>query len=113
MNRNWADTQVKDLVIQHVIDWIERPRGDNQTLDKYLKNQVPDSDCWAYVAQEKELKVMDKLLYLKVTAPGSKETLPVFVVPARKRLATIDGCHHCAGHHGWDQTLSLRKELFW
>ena len=25
MNRDWADAQVKDPVIRHVIDWIERP----------------------------------------------------------------------------------------
>ena len=34
---------------------------------------------------------MDKLLYLKTTAPGSKEILAVLTVPARKRLTTIDG----------------------
>ena len=56
---------------------------------------------------------MDKLLYLRVMAPGSNETLPVFVVPARKRLAVIDGCHRCAGHQGRDRTLSLMKEQFW
>ena len=110
INRDWKDSQAKDPVIRHAIDWIERPRDDKRTFDEYLKNWVPDSDRRAYVAQEKELKVMDKLLYLKVTAPGSKETLPVFVVPTRKRLAAIDGCHRCAGHQGRDRTLSLMKE---
>ena len=113
MNRDWADAQAKDPVIQHVINWIERLWGDKQSLDEYPKDRVPDSDRCAYVAQEKELKVMDKLLYLKTMAPGSKETLPVFVVPARKRLAAIDGCHCCAGHQGQDRTLTLMKERFW
>ena len=113
MNRNWADAQSKDPVIWHVIDWVERPRDDKWSLDEYLKNRVPDSNRRAYVARERELKVMDKLLYLRVTAPGSKETLPVFVVPARKRLVAIDGCHRCAGHQGRDRTLSLMKERFW
>ena len=112
MNRDWADDQAKDPVLRHVINWIERPRDDKWTLDEYLKNRVLDSDCRAYIAREKELKVMDKLLYLRVTAPGSKETLPVFVIPARKRLTAIDGCHRCMGHQGRDRTLSLMKEWF-
>ena len=62
MNRNWADAQAKDPVIRHVIDWIGRPRGDQRTLDEYLRNQVSDPDRRAYVAREKELKVMDDLL---------------------------------------------------
>ena len=113
MNRNWADAQAKDPVIRHVIDWIERPQDDKRTLDECLKGWVPDSNHQAYPAWEKQLKVMDNLLYLRVTTPGSKETLPVFVVLARRRLAAIDGCHYCAGHQGRDRTLSLMKEWFW
>ena len=100
MNRDWADAQTKDPVIRPVIDWIERPRGDKRTLEEFLKGRVPETNCRAYVAQEKQFKVMDKLLYLRVTAPRGTETLPVFVVPARKRLAAIDGCHCCVGHQG-------------
>ena len=37
----------------------------------------------------------------------------MFVVPARKRQAAIDGCHRSAGHQGHDRTLSLMKERFW
>ena len=112
MNRDWADAQAKDPVIRHVINWIERPRGDRWTLNEYLKGRVPETDRRAYVAQEKQFKVMDKLLYLRVTATGGTETLLVFVVPARKRLAAIDGCHRCVGHQGRDHTLSLMKEQF-
>ena len=98
MNRAWADAQAKDPVIRHVIDWIERPRGDKRTLDEYLKGQVPETDRRAYMSREKQFKMMDRLLYLRVTAPGGTETLLVFVIPSRKRLAAIDGCHRCAGH---------------
>ena len=63
MNRDWADAQAKDTVIRHVIDWIERPRGDWQTLDEYLKGRVPETDRRAYTAWEKQFKVMDKLLH--------------------------------------------------
>ena len=83
MNRDWADNQVRDLVIRHVIDWIERPRNDKWTLGEFLKDWVPETDRRAYAAWEKQFKVIDKLLYLRVTAPGGTETLPVFVVPAR------------------------------
>ena len=85
MNRDWADAQARDLVIWHVIDWIERAQGDRRTLDEYLKGRVPDTDRRAYAAREKQFKVMDKLLYLRVTATGGTETLPVFVVPASKK----------------------------
>ena len=37
----------------------------------------------------------------------------MFVVPARKWQAAIDGCHWSAGHQGRDHTLSLMKERFW
>ena len=113
MNRDWADAQARDPVIRHVIDWIERLRNDKQTLGEFLKDRVPEIDRRAYVAREKQFKVIDKLLYLRVTTPGGTETLLVFVVPARKRLAAIDGCHRCAGHQGRDRTLSLMKERFW
>ena len=113
MNRDWADAQAKDPVIRHVIEWIERPRNDKRTLDEFLKGRVSETDRRAYTAWEKQFKVIDELLYLRVTAPGGTETLPVFVIPARKRLAAIDGCHRCAGHQGRDRTLSLMKERFW
>ena len=48
MNRDWADAQAKDLVIWHVIDWIEWPQGDNWPLDEYLKGCITDFDRWAY-----------------------------------------------------------------
>ena len=113
MNRDWVDAQVKDPVIRHDIEWIKRLQNDKRTLDEFLKGRVPETDRRAYAAREKQFKMIDELLYLRVTAPGGTETLPVFVVPARKRLAAIDGCHRCAGHQGRDHTLSLMKERFW
>ena len=68
MNRDWADAQAKDPVLRHVIDWIKRPRGDRRTLNEYLKGRVPETDRRAYAAREKQFKVMDELLYLRVTA---------------------------------------------
>ena len=41
------------------------------------------------------------------------EMISVFIVPARKWQAAIDGCHQSAGHQGHDCTLSLMKERFW
>ena len=82
MNRDWADAQAKDPVLRHVINWIERTRGDRRTLNEYLKGRVPETDRRAYAAREKQFKVMDELLYLWVTTTGGTETLPVFVVPA-------------------------------
>ena len=39
--------------------------------------------------------------------------ISVFIVPACKWQAAIDGCHRSAGHQGRDRTLSLMKERFW
>ena len=53
------------------------------------------------------------LLYVEMHAPGTDEKIFAFVVPAKKRQAAIDRCHHDAGHQGRDRTLSLMKERFW
>ena len=53
------------------------------------------------------------LLFLNLTPSNSTETISMFVVPARKCQAAINGCHQSAGHQGRDRTLSLMKERFW
>ena len=60
-----------------------------------------------------EFTVQDNLLYLQATPTNSQHSMPVFVVLTKDWQAAIDGCHHSAGHQGWDHMLSLMKERFW
>ena len=52
------------------------------------------------------------ILYLCSTPKGEDEDLLLFVVPKTHRMATLNGCHHDAGHQGRDCTLSLLQEYF-
>ena len=66
-----------------------------------------------YTQWQKDFILKDNLLFLNLMPSNSTETISVFVAPARKHQAAIDGCHRSAGHQGCDQTLSLMKERFW
>ena len=73
---------------------------------------VLEIDRRYYAQQQKDFVLKDNLLFLNITPSNSMEMISVFVVPARKRQAAIDGCHRSAGHQGHDRTLSLMKERF-
>ena len=74
---------------------------------------VPEIDRRYYAQWQKDFILKDNLLFLNLTPSHSMETISVFVVPAQKCQAAIDGCHWSAGHQGHDRTLSLMKERFW
>ena len=114
MNWNWVHSQMEDPVIRHVIDWIRRPQANTNMLDEFMwTRSVLEVDQRYYAQQQKDFVLKDNLLFLDITPSNSTETISVFVVPARKRQAAIDGCHWSAGHQGHDRTLSLMKERFW
>ena len=71
---------------------------------------VPEVDRRYYAQQQKDFVLKDNLLFLNITPSNSMETISVFIVPACKQQAAIDGCHRSAGHQGRDCTLSLMKE---
>ena len=50
---------------------------------------------------------------METNAPGTKDRILTFLVPANKHHAVLDGCHQEAGHQGRDRTLSLLRERFW
>ena len=112
-NQDWVKAQSGDPIIPQVIKWILWPREDWRKLEAYLAGVASDYEKRFYAARQKEFTQQDNLLYLQVTPTNSQDTVPVFVVPAADRQATIDGCHHSAGHQGRDCTLSLMKERFW
>ena len=101
------------MVIPLVKEWLKHPWNDTRKLEEFLDGKVADFDKRFYAARQKEFVIHDDLLYVNTTSPMGQDSTPVFVVPAGKRQATIDGCHRSAGHQGRDRTLSLLKELFW
>ena len=95
------------------MDWLRRRKDNNQTLDQFMKHEVPDAECHIYATHQKDFVLRRNLLYLKVMPKRSNEDVLVFVVPGLKWQAAIDGCHHYLGHQGRDRTLSLLRERFW
>ena len=114
MNWNWVLSQMNDPVLRYVVEWIRRPRANTNTLDEFMRTRgVPEVDRRYYAQRQKDFVLKDNLLFLNITPSNSTETISVFVVPARKWQAAIDGCHRSARHQGRDHTLSLMKERFW
>ena len=115
-NSDWVQAQQRDLVIPHMIAWINRSKDDKRNLAQYLDGSntlISDYDKRFYVTRQKEFVIHDNLLNVQVTPTNSLDSAPVFVVPMGKCQTTIDVCHHSEGHQGWDRTLSLMKECFW
>ena len=114
MNRNWVLSQMNDPVLHYVVEWIRCPQANTNTLDEFMQTRgVPEVDRRYYAQRQKDFVLKDKVLFLYITPSKSTEMISVFVVPARKWQAAIDGCHQSAGHQGHDRTLSLMKERFW
>ena len=114
MNRNWVLSQMNDPVLRHVVEWIQHPQANTNTLDEFMRTRgVLEVDRRYYAQRQKDFILKDDLLFLNTTPCNSTETISVFVVPVRKRQVAIDGCHRSAGHQGCDRTLSLMKERFW
>ena len=115
-NSDWVEAQQRDLVIPHVIAWINRPKDDKRSLVQYLDGSntlISDYDKCFYVTHQKEFVIHDNLLNVQVTPTNSLDSAPVFVVPMGKCQTAINVCHCSAGHQGRDRMLSLMKECFW
>ena len=112
-NKHWVSAQATNPVIRLVQEWMAWPRENEISLSKHLNGKVADANRLAFVWRRKDLRMSHSLLYVETHAPGTDEKIFAFVVPAKKRQAATDGCHHDAGHQGRDRTLSLMKERFW
>ena len=83
MNWNWVHSQMEDLVLCHVIDWIQHPRANTNTLDEFMRaRSVPELDRRYYAQWQKDFVLKDNLLFLNITPSNSTETISVFVDPA-------------------------------
>ena len=103
MNQNWVLSQMNDPVLRYVVEWIRRPRANTNTLDEFMRTRgVLEIDRRYYAQRQKDFVLKDDLLFLNITPSNSMEMISVFVVPAQKRQAAIDGCHQSAGHQGRD-----------
>ena len=107
----WVVTQWGNQAILLVVDWLRRRKDDNQTLDQFMKHEVPDAERCIYAVHQKDFVLWHNLLYLKVTPKRSNEDVLVSVVPGLKRQAVIDGCHCYLGHQGRDRMLSLLRGM--
>ena len=91
----------------------DKNNRDHRTLEEYLLTVVNTFNAKAYGLRQKDLVYQNGLLYVKETATNTTDEMLLFIVPANKRQATLDLCHHDAGHQGHDRTYSLLKERFW
>ena len=70
---------------------------------------VPEVDRRYYAQRQKDFVLKDDLLFLNITTSNRTETISVFVVPARKWQAAIDGCHRSARHQGCDWYIKFNE----
>ena len=80
----WVITQWGDQAIRWVMDWLRWRKGDNCTLDQYLKHHIPDAERHIYTAHQKNFVLRHNLLYLRVMPKRSNEDVLAFVVPGLK-----------------------------
>ena len=110
---HWVIAQQSEPVIRLTYQWLKCPKNDRRTLGEFLQGRVPLPEQHLYTSHQKDFVEKRGMLYLRTTPSHSQEEVLAFVVPTHKRRAAIDGCHHFAGHQGWDRMVSLIKEHFW
>ena len=119
---NWKALQEADPIISQVLKWKrlkeanrtkDQKLRDRRTLEEYLLTVVNAFDAKAYGSRQKDLVYQNGLLYMQETSTNTTDELLLFIIPAGKRQAAVDLCHHDAGHQGRDRTYSLLKERFW
>ena len=69
-----------DLVIPHILEWLQLPRNNRTRLKDFLQGKVSEADCRAYGLREKDFEKRDHILFIKTTPPGSIGTILIFVV---------------------------------
>ena len=102
-DKHWIRAQKDDPLLCHVREWLTWLKGDKQTKKQnkktkqtllgYLQGRVPNADCLAYACQQKDLVLKRELMYMETNAPGTKDRISTFLVPANKCHAVLDGCH--------------------
>ena len=96
-NKHWIKSQKDDPVLQHVCQWVSRPKEDQRTLSEFLKGNIADVDRLAYSQRQQDLMMKRDLLYMATHTPGTKDHILTFVVPKKKCQLALDGCHQEVG----------------
>ena len=122
MGLDWKSLQENDPIIQHVLKWKchnsdkntkKDKNTDWHTLEEYLLMVVNLYNAKAYGDWQKDLTLLNNMLFIHDTPKGSTDMALLFVVTASKCQAVLDLCHWDVGHQGRDRTYSLLQERFW
>ena len=118
---DWKSLQENDPIIQHVLKWKchnsdKNARKDKNTnrhmLEEYLLTVVNLYDAKVYGDWQKDLTLLNNMLFINDSPKGSTAMALLFMVPACKCQVALDLCHHDMGHQGRDRTYSLLQERF-
>ena len=110
--------QENDPIIQHVLKWKwcnsdKNAKKDKNHADRRTLTVINAYNTKAYGDRQKDLTLLNDLVFINDTLKGSTNMTLLFVVPACKHQVALDLCHHDAGHQGRDRTYSLLQERFW
>ena len=105
----------------HVLKWKQHnsdknaktKNADQPTLEEYLSTVVNSYNAKAYGDRQKDLALLNNMLFIYDTLKGSTNMALLFMVPVCKRQAALDLCHCNIQHQGRDRTYSLLQKRFW
>ena len=97
---DWKALQENDPIIQHVLKW-KRCNSDKNTknnknnadrcmLEEYLLTVVNSYDAKVYGNRQKDLTLLNDMLFINNTLKGSTDMALLFVVPACKHQVALD-----------------------
>ena len=119
---DWKSLQENDPIIQHILKWkccnsnknVKKDKNANRhTLEEFLLMVVNSYDAKVYSNWQKDLTLLNNMLFINDTPKGSIDMALPFIVPASKHQAVLDLCHRDVGHQGRDRMYSLLQERFW
>ena len=111
MGLDWKSLQENDPIIQHVLKWKCRNSAKNDrnvnrhTLEEYLLTVVNSYNAKAYSNGQKDLTLLNNMLFINDTPKGSTDMALLFIVPTSKRQAVLDLCHWDVGTSGQGQNV--------
>ena len=99
---DWKSLQENDPIIQHVLKWKHHNSDKNTTKDKnanrrtleeYLLMVVNSYNTKVYSDWQKDLTLLNNMLFINDTPKGSTNMVLLFIMPACKHQAVLDLCH--------------------
>ena len=91
----------------------DRDPESEPSLKDYLGELARSRAGREFLNREFQFCLIGGKLYLTLPDTNRNDPVKVFVVPPKKRVTAMNGCHRDAGHQGRDRTLSLLTERFW